>query len=248
MSNRMIWVLCFAVLLPVMGCYTPRKGRDCRLFDTRTSYLDTKFSLTAESSSDAQTHQLLSDFGCIAIKTHVTAYDRIDCVRIYEIADWSKSEVGMEERDAFLISDPPQVDYPGVTNRELPSSIPASVRKPSGVQRSDLPASRFPVRVQWQVVISDDDEWIEDENDFGIVLSGAEDVRDEQEKEVKISLCRDQLEKLIAIPRREFRVLFRLSPLGWTDASKRAEPMVLFLRERLTREMVERELARGPRS
>ena len=161
MSNRMIWVLCFAVLLPVMGCYTPRKGRDCRLFDTRTSYLDTKFSLTAESSSDAQTHQLLSDFGCIAIKTHVTAYDRIDCVRIYEIADWSKSEVGMEERDAFLISDPPQVDYPGVTNRERPSSIPASVRKPSGVQRSDLPASRFPVRVQWQVVISDYDEWIE---------------------------------------------------------------------------------------
>ena len=64
---------------------------------------------------------------------------------------------------------------------------------------------------------------------------------------MKVSLCRDKLEQLIAIPRREFRVLFRLSPLGWTDGTKRAEPMVLFLRERLTREMVERELAREAR-
>ena len=247
MSNRLIWVLSFAVLLPLMGCYTPKRGRDCRLFDTRTSYLYTKFSLTAESASEAATDQLISYHGCVAIQVHVNAYDRTDCVRIYEIADWSKSEVGAEDRDVFLISDPPQVDYPGVTNRERPDSIPATIRKPSGVQTSELPASRFPVRLQWQIVISDDNEWIDYENDFCIVLSGASDVRDEQEKDVKVSLCRDKLEQLIAIPRREFRVLFRLSPLGWTDGTKRAEPMVLFLRERLTREMVERELAREAR-
>lgn len=104
----------------------------------------------------------------------------------------------------------------------------------AGLRRDLLPLSKFPLRVEWQVVAVTGSRasptWLA-ENDRRVVLSGGADVRQDRpppprgslsEPSVKIQLCADDLRKLLdrleGQTAREFDLLLRVGPAAGAQA------------------------------
>ncbi|MFM7052168.1 MAG: hypothetical protein ACKOYN_08565 [Planctomycetota bacterium] len=240
---------CLVASLWSAGCTKAIQGRTWTLHDTRSEYRSTDLYYSTDfilkEKGVAAKGELFLVGGCIEVYSVVGAVDNVEVWRVYSVEDWSTNEVGVRSYDRFLISDPPRQNYMGVTDRAKPNEIPSDVRQSVGLQRVDLSVTTYPIRVQWQVTVGDDVKWISDPEDPSVVLSGAREIREESGRSFKLSLCDIELGKLRAFSAERFRIKFKLEPLDWPAESRAAAPRVLYLREPITRELIDEMLRAG---
>ncbi len=240
-SLQTVGMLASACMMMV-SCRSGIPGREWRLVETVDRYVATELQVGAEASVEGGGVEIRPEQGCLVIRGRASAYDQMDTTRIYECTERASVRLAVDEGDRFRISDPAGAEYPGVTRRARVDEVPAQVQRPSGLVAQELPASRYPVRVEWQVVAGEASRWIDDPNDYDVILARSFEILRDDQKSFRVQLCRPELDKLMAVPLPEFRVLFRVSTLDWNDAGKSAAPKVIYLRSSISRAMVESEL------
>jgi hypothetical protein len=232
-----------ALLAGLAGCGSSQQGRDWRLYDTRTEYRSTELCFLSDFQTGPNGREIIHELGCLKIVAKAEVRDNIDVWRVYEAEDWKVSEVGVRTTRRFLISDPPGQIYSGVTDQAHPESVPTGVRQPVGLQTENLNLATYPIKLSWQISMGDGRAWIEDPKDLRIALSGDKVLNQGSQGIYLIQLCDSELRTLQAMPADEFAVMIRLESLDWPTGIRKPLRKDFYLRERITREAIRRQLA-----
>ena len=201
------------------GCSFNQSGRTWEVADRRSEKVGTRIGvrlLTGENESGRE-NELWAIGGCLEYHIEISVYDEIDRWTVYRVTE--RSAAGLLQRQ-FVITDPPGKEFPGASAEARPDQVVGIERLPTGLAFEPMPLRQSPVVLEWQ--ISDAaaaDEWLADD-DSKRVLGGTKTLNNSEPKdEYVVSLCKQQLEKLLQYPAEEFRLLIRATPEGWGAAS-----------------------------
>lgn len=247
-SGRHFPVVPFALLVVLLvagsaGCSSssPSEGRYWRLYDSRSDPKGTYIVMTLShgKNPDKEETELWDSGGCLEYRVNVRVFDKVDRWYVYELNEW-KTVLGLRESKLYLVTDPPGRAYQGASEYARPEDVLLDGPKPTaGPVESDRSLRDYPVKVEWQVIASEGYNWLPD-GDSRIALSGSRALAsDEKPATMRITLCEPDLVKLLDYPAQRFTTMFRLTPAGWSDASRLVEARVVaWSRVPLTRDRI----------
>ena len=234
---------CFASAF-LMACHTPMQGRNWRMIDKRADWLSTSVGVDlAEGVNEGKERkEVWNKAGCLQWKATAFAADNVDKWYVYECIDWKVTPVVGRTSERLVITDPPNKEYMGASDKARPDEIVNIDHPTPKVERTLLPLSSYPVQVEWQLTATDGQAWLEAGNPK-IVCSGSWAVSRDDQAQHSLSLCKPELEKVLATPADNFSMMFRVSPQGWQDAQRSSTgPSLLRSQANLTRDMIVRRL------
>lgn len=228
----------------LMACHTPMQGRNWRMIDKRADWLSTSVGVDlAEGVNEGKERkEVWNKAGCLQWKATAFAVDNVDKWYVYECIDWKVTPVVGRTSERLVITDPPNKEYMGASDKARPDEIVNIDHPTPKVERTLLPLSSYPVMVEWQLTATDGQAWLEAGNPK-IVCSGSWAVSRDDQAQHSLSLCKPELEKVLTTPADSFSMMFRVSPQGWQDAQRSSTgPSLLRSQANLTRDMIMRRL------
>ena len=252
------YCLSVALLITLCGCQTPTSGRDWYLKETFSKLTDTtlSFSLPEDNKKNkTNKEQFILKNGCLELAFSVMPVDNVEIWRVYYVEVWQTNALGLRSvTSSATITDPPGRPYPGALDKPRPEEIPPNIRKPTGLQQTPLSLTNYPILLEWQFDALGDatstipetmsHQWLL-ETDSRVALSGNQELLQDSQTKKTISLCDLDIKKILAVPADEFELLFRLTPLAWTDKKRNLSPRTVFIRQLITRQLLESILAQN---
>jgi hypothetical protein len=227
-----------------MACHTPMQGRNWRMIDKRADWLSTSVGVDlAEGVNEGKERkEVWNKAGCLQWKATAFAVDNVDKWYVYECIDWKVTPVVGRTSERLVITDPPNKEYMGASDKARPDEIVNIDHPAPKVEQTLLPLSTYPLQVEWQVTATDGRAWLEAGNPK-IVCSGSWAVNRDDQAQHNLSLCKSDFEKILAAPADNFSMMFRVSPQGWQDAQRSSTgPALMRSQATLTREMINRRI------
>lgn len=211
--------LVLLVAVASSGCSVNQSGRTWEVADRRSEKVGTRIGvrlLTGENESRRE-NELWAIGGCLEYHIEISVYDEIDRWTVYRVTE--RTAAGLLQKQ-FVITDPPGKEFQGASTEARPDQVVGIERLPTGLAFEPSPLRQSPVVLEWQISdASAADEWLA-EGDSKRVLGGTKTLSAaEPQDEYVVSLCKQQLEKLLQYPAEEFRLLIRATPEGWGAAS-----------------------------
>lgn len=245
---RRFRILSFIALVgALVGCHTPSEGRDWSLYDTKSEWRSTSIELVVERDVGEGQREVSSRDGCLEIVAKLSVQDNVELWRVYRCEDWKIDSTGARSFKHFFVTDPPGQAYPGASENARTEEIPPLQREPVGAQREELSLSTYKLNVEWQISASEDQAWISDPSDPRIALSGAKRLTEKALSRYPIIVCEQELRKLLGFPVDRFGMRLRVSSWDWPTGSRTPLVRDFYLRESITRALIEQTLASGVR-
>jgi hypothetical protein len=252
MSNQLAfrgasWAILASIFLA--ACHTPMQGRQWRMIDKRSDWQSTKVGIGLdEGETDNKVRkEFWNKAGCLQWQTRAVVMDNVDNWYVYECIDWKVTPVLGRTSERLVITDPPNKDYLGASDKARPDEIIIDHPK-AGLEETRLPLDKYPVLVEWQVSATDGRTWLE-ASDPRIACSGSWVVSKDDDSEHDLSLCEAELVKILSVNSQSFAMSFRVSPQSWSDPQRASTPPTLRTSQaRLTRDLIRTQLdqLRGP--
>jgi len=242
---RILSSIAFVAFL--VACKTPSEGRDWYLYDTKSELRSTSIEFVVVRDGGEGKREVSSRDGCLEIDSRLTVGDNVELWRVYRCEDWRIDGMGVRTFKQYFVTDPPGQTYTGASDFARPEEIPPKQREPVGAQREELSLGTYPLKVEWQICATEDSGWISNPSDRRIALSGAKNLSEEGMSNYKMIICEQDLSKLLGYPVDRFGVRVRVSPSGWKAGSRTASTRDFYIRESITRTLIEQTLASGVR-
>ena len=231
----------------LIACKTPREGRDWYLYDTKSEWRSTSIEFVVVRDAGEGKREVSSRDGCLEIDSRISIGDNVELWRVYRCEDWRIDGMGVRSYKQYFVTDPPGQTYTGATDFARPEEIPPKQREPVGAQREELSLATYPLKIEWQICATEDPGWISNPNDQRIALSGTKNLTEQGMSKYRMFVCEQDLRKLLAYPVDRFGLRVRVSPFDWKPGSKTALTRDFYIRESITRTLIEQTLASGVR-
>lgn len=250
-----IYFLSVAFLISLGACQAPTSGRDWSLQETFSDLRSTTLALRMDANTSSGDQELFIVNGCLQCKIKVSPEDNVEIWRVYRVEVWQTNVLGLRSvTSSATITDPPGRPYPGALDIPRPEEIPPNIREPTGLQQTPLSLTNYPILLEWQfdalggasstIPETKSHQWLP-ETDSRVAFSGNQELVQDSQTKKTISLCELDIKQILAVPADEFELLFRLTPLAWTDKKRNLPPRTVFIRQLITRQFLESILAKS---